>query len=190
MSLIRRAWTQLLSIFRKRDLDLEFDREAHSHLAFAGEDYVQRGIPLAEAQRLARINFGSVEASKDAHRDSRGLPEIESFVYDLRFAFRGLRRDRAFTLTAIATLTLAIGLNTTVFAVMDTMLFRGLPLAKRPDRLVYIQERRPAGGLISYADFEDWRAEAKSVEGLAFVAESAISLKDGAGRPKTRAHSM
>ncbi|HEY3628569.1 MAG TPA: hypothetical protein VGL00_19940 [Terracidiphilus sp.] len=88
---------------------------------------------------------------------------LEAIVYDLRFAWRGLRRDRAFTLTAIATLTLAIALNVTVFAVMDTVLFRGLPLAWRSDRLVYIQERRAAGGGgISYSDFENWRTEAKS----------------------------
>jgi len=81
-------------------------------------------------------------------------------------------------------LTLAIALNVTVFAVMDTMLFRGLPLARHANRLVYIQERRAAGGgLISYADFEHWRAETKSFEGLAFVAENAISFKDGDGRP-------
>ncbi len=109
---------------------------------------------------------------------------LEAVVYDLRFAWRGLRRDRAFTLTAIAMLTLAIALNVTVFAIMDTMLFRGLPLARQPDRLVYIQEHRAAGGgLISYADFEDWRTQAKSFEGLAFVAESGISFKDGDGRP-------
>ena len=85
--------------------------------------------------------------------------QLETIVYDLRFAWRGLRRDRAYTLTAIAMLTLAIALNVTVFAVMDTILFRGFPLAHRPDRLVYIQERRAAGGFISYADFEDWRTE-------------------------------
>src|SRR5580704_14201095 len=110
--------------------------------------------------------------------------QFEAIVYDLRFAWRGLRRDRAYTLTAITTLTLAIALNVTVFAVMDTMLFRGLPLAQRSNRLVSIQERRAAGGgLISYADFEDWRAENKSFEGLAFVAETGISLKDSDGRP-------
>lgn len=111
-------------------------------------------------------------------------PQLEAIVYDLQFAWRGLRRDRAFTLTAIATLTLAIALNVTVFAVMDTILFRGLPLARHPDRLVYIQEHRAAGGGgISYSDFEDWRTQAKSFEGLAFVGESAISFKDGDGRP-------
>ncbi|HEY4364318.1 MAG TPA: ADOP family duplicated permease [Bryobacteraceae bacterium] len=109
---------------------------------------------------------------------------LEALLYDLRFASRALRRDRAFTLTAIATLTLAIALNVSVFAVMDTMLFRGLPLAHRPDRLVSIQESRASGGVgISYADFEDWRAQSTSFEGLAFVSESSVAFKDGDGRP-------
>ena len=66
------------------------------------------------------------------------LPWLDGLFYDLRFALRRLRRDRAFTLAAIAMLALAIGLNVTVFTVMDAMLFRGYPLVKRNDRLVYL----------------------------------------------------
>jgi macrolide transport system ATP-binding/permease protein len=177
------AWARLVAVFRKSDLDREFDDEARSHIAFATEDYLRRGMPLAEAQRLARVKFGAIEASKGAHRDSRGLPWLEGLFYDLRFALRGLRRDRAFTLTAIVTLTLAIGLNVTVFAVMNTMLFRGYPLVQRNDRLVYIQEQYPSGTCcITYLDFEDWRAQAHSFEGMAFIGEKNISLSYGEGR--------
>src|SRR2546428_4317230 len=99
--------------------------------------------------------------------------KLEGLFYDLRFALRGLRRDRAFTLAAIAMLALAIGLNVTVFTVMDAMLFRGFPLVKRNDRLVYLQERYPSGACcLSYEDFEDWRAQAQAFEGLAFVASN------------------
>src|SRR5882672_3177372 len=98
---------------------------------------------------------------------------LEGLFYDLRFALRELRRDHAFTLAAIAMLTLAIGLNVTVFTVMDAMLFRGFPLVKRNGRLVYLQERYPSGMCcISYRDFEDWRAQAQAFEGLAFVASN------------------
>ena len=183
MNLIRLSWSRLIAVFRKQHLDEEFDEEALSHVTLATEDYLQQGMPLAEAQRLARIRFGSLAAEKQRHRDSRGLPWLESFFYDLRFALRGLRRDRAFTLTAIVTLALAIGLNVTVFAVMNTMLFRGFPLVHRNDRLVYIQEQYPSGaGGITYLDFEDWRAQAHSFEGMAFVGEDAISLRYGQGR--------
>ena len=183
MSALKQVCGRLISLFRREALDREFDDEAQSHLDLAVEDYVRRGTPEAEARRLARIQFGAVEASKDAHRDSRGLPWLEGLVYDLRFALRGLRRDRAFTLAAIATLALAIGLNVTVFAVMNTMLFRGFPLVQRNDRLVYIQEQYPSGtGSITYLDFEDWRAQAHSFEGMAFVGEKNISLGYGEGR--------
>src|SRR5579862_994944 len=110
------------------------------------------------------------------------LSWIEGFFYDSRYAMRGLWRDRAFASAAIATLALAIGLNVTVFAVMNTMLFRGFPLVQRNDRLVYIQEQYPSGtGNITYLDFEDWRAQAHSFEGMAFVGEENITLSYGEG---------
>ncbi|MEP6963379.1 MAG: ABC transporter permease, partial [Acidobacteriota bacterium] len=94
-----------------------------------------------------------------------------------------MRRDRAFTLAAVTTLTLAIGLNVTVFAVMQTMLFRGFPLVQRNDRLIYLQERYPSERFgISYPDFEDWRSQASTFEGMAFVGERFVALRDGDGR--------
>jgi putative ABC transport system permease protein len=179
----RQACAAVISLFRRTALDREFDEEARSHLDLAAEDFVRRGMSEADARRLARMKFGAVEASKDAHRDSRGLPWLEGLVYDLRFALRGLRRDRAFTVTAITMLTMAIGVNVTVFTVMDAMLFRGYPLVKRNERLVYLQERGPLRDhYMSYADFEDWRAQAQAFEGMAFVGERSIALRDGKGR--------
>ncbi|HUA18480.1 MAG TPA: ABC transporter permease [Bryobacteraceae bacterium] len=105
---------------------------------------------------------------------------MRGLAYDLRFALRGLRRDRAFTLGAIAMLALAIGLNVTVFTVMEAMLFRGFPLVKGNDRLLYMQERYPSGlCCISYPDFEDWRAQTRAFRGMAFVDGKAISFADG-----------
>ncbi|MEI9811911.1 MAG: permease prefix domain 1-containing protein [Acidobacteriota bacterium] len=163
------AWARLTSLFRKRVLDGELEAELESHIELATEDNVRRGLPPAEARRMARVKLGAIEASKDLHRDARGLPWLEGIAYDLRFAIRGLRRDRGFTLTAVVMLALAIGLNVTVFAVMNTMLFRGFPLVRGNDRLVYIQEKDARGCCIAYPDFEDWRAQAKSFEDMAFV---------------------
>ena len=120
---------------------------------------------------------------KDAHRDARGLPWLEGLFFDLRFALRGLRRDLAFSLAAITMLALAIGLNVTVFTVMDAMLFRGYPIVERNDRLVYLQERSPLRtNLLSFADVEEWRAQAHAFEGIGYVSSRPLAFRDGEGR--------
>jgi predicted permease len=181
---LNRFAARVLSVLKKSDLDREFDEEAESHLALAVDDYVQRGMPRDEAQRLARLRFGSVAASKDAHRDSRGLRALDAFLFDLKLALRGLRRDRGFTVTAIAMLSLALGLNATVFTVMDAVLYRGYPLVERSDRLLFLQERGPSRPCcMSFADFSDWRAQARSFEAMAYIGAKPIVLRDGDGRP-------
>jgi predicted permease len=109
---------------------------------------------------------------------------LDHIFFDLKIAVRGLQRERGFVLAAIAMLALAIGLNVTVFTVMNTMLFRGFPLVKRNDRLVYMQESRPSGGqFISYADFEEWRSQTRALEGIAFFSDRNILFSEGQGRP-------
>ncbi|HTM33686.1 MAG TPA: ABC transporter permease [Vicinamibacterales bacterium] len=115
---------------------------------------------------------------------ARAAPFVDGLLFDLRLAIRGLVRDRGFTLAAVAMLAIALALNTTVFAVMDAMLFRGYPGVVRNDRLLYLQERDAAGRCcVAYADFEDWRREAQSFAGLAYVATNRpITMRVGDGR--------
>ena len=117
--------------------------------------------------RSARLEFGS-----------RGFAWLDGFLFDVRLSFRGLSRDRVFAVTAISTLTVAIALNVTVFTVMEAMLFRGLPLAKRSDRLAYLALRKPSDlpccpGPVLYTDFEAWRAQADAVEDVTTVGTTA-----------------
>jgi putative ABC transport system permease protein len=79
-------------------------------------------------------------------------------------------------------LALAIGLNVAVFAIVNTMLFRGFPLVKDNHRLLYIQERYTLSSCcLLYPDFLAWRAEAKSFKDLALVSGKQISLNYGSG---------
>jgi putative ABC transport system permease protein len=111
------------------------------------------------------------------------MPLLEGLFYDLRLSLRTLCRDKAFSVSAIAMLALAIGLNVTVFAIMNTMLFRGFPLVQQNDALVYMQERLPSGRtFVSYPDFEDWRSQANAFEGMGFVANRQSSFSEAAGR--------
>jgi putative ABC transport system permease protein len=179
---LRAGLARLSGLFHRDSRDRDLSEELASHVALHMDDNLRRGMAPEEARRAAFIRLGGVESVKETVRQQRGFPVIDALLCDIRYSLRGLRRDRAFTLTAIVTLALAIGLNVTVFAVMNTMLFRGYPLVQRNNRLVYIQEHQPSGvGGIIYLDFEAWRAQAHSFEGMAFVGEKNISLSSGEG---------
>jgi hypothetical protein len=176
------AWERLRAVFHRAQLESELDEEIRSHLTHAIEDYLGQGLPLEEARRLARVKFGSVEASRDAHRDARGPVWIERPLHDLRFALRALRREPMFTATAIVMLALAAALNLTAFRVMNSVLFRGLRLVKDNDRVLYIGERLPgAGCCVSYFDFDHWRRESHAIQEMAFMAPSPITVAEGEG---------
>jgi len=175
-----RLLSKLRAVFARHRLDRDLDDEIRSHIGLATEDNIRRGLSPAEARRQALIKFGAIEASKDAYRDSRGFAWLEGWIYDLRHAVRGLARDSSFTLTSIVMLALVIGLNVAVFAVVNTMLFRGFPLVKDNSRLVYIQERYTLtnGCCLLYADFLAWRERMRSFGGMAFLGAKPVSISD------------
>lgn len=104
---------------------------------------------------------------------------------DLQLAVRLLAKDRRFTLAAVVALGLGIGLNTSVFAIINAALLRDLPF-EGADRLVAIQLRDARGMTVaaSYADFRDWRDQASSFEALAAnVGGGGMNLSDEKGSP-------
>jgi putative ABC transport system permease protein len=105
---------------------------------------------------------------------------LDGILQDMWQAIRALRRNPGFIITAAATLALSIGVNAAVFTLTNTVLFKGFPLVYRNDRIVYISD----GGL-SWADFQDWRSQAKSYAEMAAVADLPASLSDKAGAPET-----
>lgn len=85
---------------------------------------------------------------------------------DVRLAARALLKNPGFTSVAVAMLALGIGINATVFTVTNGVLFKGFPLVAHNDRIAYISN---GGCCISYADFEDFRAQSKSFQGMAIT---------------------
>ena len=101
---------------------------------------------------------------------------------DIRLSFRTLMKNPGFTAVAVTMLALGIGVNATVFTVTNAVLFKGFPFVDRNDRIVYISG--PYACCVSYPDFEDWRAQAKSFEGMAVVHGIGIILSDKSGFPE------
>jgi hypothetical protein len=98
-----------------------------------------RGVPASEAYRRARLQFGSVEATKESYRDQRGLPILDAVGQDLRYAFRWIRKNPGFAAIAILSLAIGIGANTAIFSLVNTVLLQ--PLAYQdPQRVFAVRE--------------------------------------------------
>src|SRR3984893_5937902 len=178
--LIRRLW----HLLRLSSVEADLAEEMDFHREMKERELAGLGSSPAETASAARRALGSVALAQDRSLDVWLWPWLDGFFHDLRFALRGVRPARLFTRSAIAPLALAIGLNVTVFTVMDAMLFRGYPIVKRNDRLVYLQERSPfRTNLISFADVEEWRAQAHAFEGIGYVSSRPLAFRDGEGRP-------
>jgi predicted permease len=130
-------WMRITELFRGARLDGELDEEVNLHLQMMEEDFRRRGMSAAEAKAAARREFGGVTHAKEAYRDQRGFPWIESFAKDIRYAMRGLRRSPGFTAAAVLSLALGIGANTAIFSLFHTLMLRMLPVA-HPEQLVSI----------------------------------------------------
>ncbi|HEX5412072.1 MAG TPA: ABC transporter permease [Terriglobia bacterium] len=115
--------------------------EIESHIALQTEDNLRAGMSPDEARRQAVLKFGAVEAIKEDYRDRRGLPLMENLWQDVRYAARRLRNSPAFTLTAILTLALGIGVTTAIFTLAHAVLMKSLPVAN-PDDL-YVVGKQP-----------------------------------------------
>jgi predicted permease len=136
-------WSQIKSALRnllhKQRVESELDDEIESYVAAATDEKIAAGLAPEEARRSALAECGGTEHVKQAVRNSRAGTFAESLCQDIRFGFRQLRRNRAYSLTAILTLALGIGATTAIFSAVYALLLRPLPYPGS-DRLMFIYQ--------------------------------------------------
>jgi predicted permease len=149
---------RLRALFRRGAVERDLDDELAMHIELQADKYVRAGKTRAEAIRLARLDLGGVEPTKEDARDARGIGWIDGVARDVRYGVRVLARSPAFTAVAVVTLALGIGANTALFSVVNGVLLHPLSYP-RPDELVRLHCSKPAfaTGSISYPNFRDWK---------------------------------
>src|SRR2546428_8250319 len=93
-----RAWLlRFGGVFLKKRQERELAAEMESHLQMHIEDNLRAGMSAAEARREAPMKAGGVDQKKENYRERRGLPLLETFLQDLRYPARTLRKNTAVT---------------------------------------------------------------------------------------------
>ena len=101
-----------------------------------------------DARYAARREIRRDRANEGNHREQRGLPLGEILSQDLRYSIRILMNALGFSLVAVLTLALGVGVNTAIFSAVDAIVLRSLPYADadRPVALWEFNSRRSARG--------------------------------------------
>ncbi len=165
----------------ERERDLE--RELRSHLDAEAEELRESGVPAEEARWAAQRALGNTTLIQEDVRHMWTYEKLGQIMQDLRYAFRGMRREPGFAATAILSLALGIGANTAIFTVVNAVLLKPLPFPE-PERLVQVWESRPANShnRVNAHNFLDWRERTHSFEDMAAIQATTASVT-GAGDP-------
>jgi hypothetical protein len=122
-------WFRIRSLLFSRRSDAELTEEMQFHLDCERTKLEGTGVDAAEAHRRAVLAFGGVSAITEACRDARGVSLLTDISTDVRYGWRGVRRNPQFALTVVGSLVLGIGANVTVFTLIRAALWRPLPVS-------------------------------------------------------------
>jgi hypothetical protein len=178
MHKLRALALRLRGLFRNRRSDADFAEEIRSHVELHTADGIRTGLAPEEARRQALIRLGGAAQASQAHRERRTLPWIEDLLHDLRYGLRMMGRNPSFTAVAVLTLAVGIGATTTAFTWINAVMLQPLGGVADPSRLVTVESVTPGGEFVpnSYPDFIDFRKYLKKLDGIAVTHPVAFSV--------------
>jgi putative ABC transport system permease protein len=141
---MREFFRKLSWLIRRRQREAELRDELEFHLAEETEERKAAGLVEREARFAARRDLGSRALVAEDTSAAWGWPVLEQFAQDLRYGVRALFRNPGFSIAAVTTLALGIGLTTAIFTIVYGMLLRPLAL-NDPDSLMMLHTIRSDG---------------------------------------------
>lgn len=148
----------------RRRRESELDRELRAHLDLEAQEQQDAGLSPADARNAARRALGNDALIREDTRAAWGWRSIEIFRQDLRHTLRMLGRAPGFAAVLVLSLALGVGLNSSVFSVLNSLMLRPLAVPEA-DRLVRIYQH--SYGNTSYRNYRDLQAQSKTLAGLA-----------------------
>src|SRR5262249_47777934 len=181
------------SLFRRQRAEEELNEELSNHLEALTTQLVEQGLSPEEARQQAKRQFGGIEQHKEECRDARGVLRLEELLRDVKYGFRSLVKQPAFSSVVIGTIAVGIAANAAIFGVVNSVLLRPLPFPES-ERLVSLWETSnkftgTSGAAsatrdrssCSYPNFADWRRHNQVLEHMAAYFSNGFVFTDSGG---------
>jgi putative ABC transport system permease protein len=170
----------------------DLDADIRDHIERETDENIARGMAPDEAAAAARRAFGSVALTREAARAVWIPLWIDRGRQDAVYAVRSFARAPGFTIVALLTLALAIGVNTAIFSLVYGVLLRPLPFGGG-QRIVRLAEYHPGAtatrrdAMLTNVAFEAWRRDRRALDALAGYAERAYDVTGAGDAERVRA---
>ncbi|HEV2616616.1 MAG TPA: ABC transporter permease [Candidatus Acidoferrales bacterium] len=155
-------------LFHRARMEGDMDDELRAHIQSRADDLERSGLPRAEAQRRARMEFGGYQKFKEECHEALGAHFFDTLLKDMRYALRILRGSPGFSILVVLCLTLGIGANAAVFSWIEGLLLRPFPAVAHQERMVAITGTAPSEPRtdMSWPDFVDLQRNCKLLDAL------------------------
>ena len=157
----------------------DLDREIREHIELETQENIDRGMDPEQARYAAVRKFGNVTRVKEDAREVWIVVWLEQLLEDIRFAFRLLYKTPGYTIVAILTIALGIGVNSAIFSIFYATLIAPFPYPE-PDQLVVVWSNIDGNrNTVSTADYLDWKRESQAFQILGAVSGEQFNLSSG-----------
>jgi len=130
------------SLLAGKRADEELSSELQFHLQRQVEENIAQGMNAEQARYATLRELGGLQQIREQCREAREVGFFEKAWQDLRFAFRTFSRAPGFSLVIVLTLALGIGVNASIFSLVNAILLQPLPYSE-PGRLVNVGDAGP-----------------------------------------------